>query len=216
MSINNTTITSAVALLDRSVVVSSATGFASGKKIIIDAEVMEVQQGYSSGTTIPVLRGRNGTATATHPANALISVGDALTDFNVTAVPGFGEAAVLPGAMPLNPIVSYTASGAIALPTSVGVSIVQLIGTSALAMTIVNPTDDLNGAIMIIIGSGKSASTIDFPDATGLSNAGSSYDTITFQNGGQCSLMMMAMNGAWVLLGVPITGTTTALSVAIA
>lgn len=218
MSLNTTTLSNAVVVTDRSIVVASASGFAANQKVVVDGEEMRITQSYVSGTTIPVLRGQNGTVTAAHPKSALVKSGDALTDFALTPVQGFGEAVDMPGATNWAPVVSYSASGAIALPTTTGISVAILLGTSTLAMTIANPTADIDGAIMIIVGSGKSASTIDFPDATGLSGAtgASGYDTITFQNGGQCSLMLVACNSVWVLLGVPITGTTTALSVAIA
>ena len=60
MAFATTTLSSAVGTSDISIVVASATSFAAGRLLIVDQELMQVTQAYSSGTTIPVLRGRDG------------------------------------------------------------------------------------------------------------------------------------------------------------
>lgn len=212
MAFTTTTLSSAVLATDRTIAVTSATSFVAGQLLRIDGEFMQIAQNYVSGTSIPVLRGRDGTVTAAHVNAANVTTGLGSDWSNPpSAVPDSVTDPILP-LIGAGNIYSYGASGAIAPIPGIHV----LIGTGTLAMTLANPTKDQDGQILIIIGNGKSASTIDYPDATGLSNAGSSYDTISFQNAGFCAIMHMAMNGAWVLLGAPITGTSTALSIAIA
>ncbi len=66
MALTATTLSSAVALTDKSIVVASATGFAAGAYVKVDGEFMQVDKSYTSGsTTVPVLRGRDGSAQAT-------------------------------------------------------------------------------------------------------------------------------------------------------
>jgi hypothetical protein len=70
VSLTTTTLSSAVAVTDNSIVVGSATGFSANNYILVDQEVMRVVQTYVSGTTIGVLRGQNGSATAAHVSSA--------------------------------------------------------------------------------------------------------------------------------------------------
>ena len=210
MALATTTLASALGVNDNSIVVASATSIAAGRIIIIDGEQMTVAATYTSGTTIGVIRGTGGTRTEAHASGANVVHGLA-ADF---AAPG-------PGGMPVNwpnlrtrTLTSYSASGAIALPVPGTDAVAVLNGTSALAMTVAAPTKELDGCILYIMGNGKSASTVTF--ASGIGNAGSSYDVITFQNAGDVGLSVMAVNGFWNLLNGPITGTSTALSVAVA
>lgn len=213
MAQTTTTAAAAIGINDQIISVTSATGFAARDLIQCEQEFMVVGDAYVSGTLIPVRRmGVNAGITAAHPSGVNLTVG-LPSDF---ASPAPAVVPAYPLAGRNRSIVSYAASGAIALPTAGTDQIAVLIGTSALAMTIINPTADMDGCILTIVSNGKNASTIDFPDATGLSGAGSSYDTITFQTGGFCALQLLALNSTWVLIGPPITGTTTALSIAIA
>ena len=211
MALATTTLSSACAVGDTSIVVASATSFAAGRLVVIDGEVMQVTSAYSSGTTIPVTRGLNGTVTAAHVSSANVTHGLA-SDFPVAA-PGSDDSVLL-AARPGRDRRSYSASGAIALPAAGRDMVAIIIGTSALAMTVAAPTKDMDGSILYIVGNGKSASTVTFSGGVGA--AGTSYDVATFQNAGQVGVSVMAANGAWVLLNGPITGTTTGLSFGIA
>lgn len=81
MAYTATTVSAAVAVNDTSIVVASATNFAAGNRLLIDQEEMQVAKNYTTGTTIPVLRGRNGTATAAHASGAGIVNGIGAADF---------------------------------------------------------------------------------------------------------------------------------------
>ncbi|PYQ83519.1 MAG: hypothetical protein DMG02_33580, partial [Acidobacteria bacterium] len=75
MALATTTLSSACAQGDVSIVVASATSVAAGRLIVIDQEEMQVAQSYSSGTTVPVLRGRDGSAQVAHKATANVTHG---------------------------------------------------------------------------------------------------------------------------------------------
>jgi len=209
MALTATTLSSAVAQGDINIVVASATGFAAGNLVLVDQEVMRVRQDYVSGTTIPVLRGQDGSAQVAHKASA-----PAVTFLASDQAGPSAQTAVQFPAVRARRVLNYAAAGAITLPNP-GEDMVAIIdGTSTLAMTLANPTKDMDGCILTIVGNGKSASTVTY--TAGFGNAGSAYDVITFQNAGQVSISALAANGIWVLLNTPITGTTTAVSVAVA
>jgi hypothetical protein len=212
MALTTTTLSSAVAVDDNEIVVASATGFSAGSQIRIDDEWMQIVQSYSSGTTIGVLRGRNGSAVVAHVASANVTVGTA-SDFDSAPQNGAYGSSIVPPARARR-VVSYSATGAIALPNAGEDVVAVLNGTSTLAMTVAAPAKDADGSILYIMGNGKSASTVTF--AGGIGAGSSSYDVATLQNAGQVGISVMAVNGAWVLLNGPITGTSTALSFAIA
>lgn len=210
MALTTTTLSSACAASDQSIVVASATGFAAGYLVLIDGEMLKVRKDYVSGTTIPVLRGQDGTKRVAHVSSANVTVGTA-ADFATPVEQGFVDYAVVGRG---RQVFSYSASGAITLPNPGSDAVAILNGTGTLAMTLANPTKDMDGSVLTIVGNGKSASTVTY--TAGFGNAGSSYDVITFQNAGQVSISCIAANGIWVLLNTPITGTSTAVSVAIA
>lgn len=211
MAFTTTTLSANVAVNDTTIVVASANGFAAGSQVLIDGEVLKVVQTYVSGTTIPVLRGLNGTVTSAHQLTANVTVGlgsdfaDA-TPFTTVTYP----------TVRARTITSYTTAGAITLPTAGSDAVAIINGTATIAMTVAQPTKDMDGDLLIIVGNGKSASTVTFPSATGIGNAGGSYDVLTFQNAGQVCVSFIAANGVWCLFSGVLTGTSTALSAGIA
>jgi len=81
MALATTTLSVAVALTDTSIVVASATSVAAGRLVLVDQEMMKVMQSYVSGTTVPVQRGIDGSATVAHKITANVTHG-AATDFD--------------------------------------------------------------------------------------------------------------------------------------
>jgi len=214
MALIATTISAAIVVTDNSIVLASAASVAPGRILRIDEEWFQVAQGYVSGTTIPVLRGRDGSACVAHNVTTPVVHGNA-ADFSVPPA-GAPNAVTLPAGRPRR-VKAYIASGAIQLPLA-GEDMVALIGgTSALTMTVAAPPLDLDGALLWIFSSAKNASTIQFAGTVGIGNAAGSYDIITLQNAGNVGLCVMAVNGFWNVASAPaITGTTTAIGVAIA
>lgn len=191
MAKTSTTLSSAVTVNDTSIVVASATGFAAGSIVVVDQEVMKVRQHYSSGTTIPVLRGRDGTAGAAHPATAMVTVMLA-SDLPTPLSP---QAIVQYHTQKPNVRTSYSTAGAITLPAPGTDATAVLNGTSVLAMTVAAPTADMNGCRLTIVGNGKAAHTVTV--AGGLGGNTTNSDVITFNASQQGSVDLVAAGVAW-------------------
>ena len=191
MAKTTTTLSSAVTVNDTSIVVASATGFTAGNVVVIDQEVMKVTQPYTSGTTIGVLRGRDGTATAAHKSGAMVTTMLA-SDLPTPLSP---QTVVQYHTQKPNVRTSYSASGAITLPNPGSDATAVLNGTGALAMTVAAPTADMDGCRLTIVGNGKAAHTVTV--ATGLGAVGATADVLTFAAGQQMAIDLIAAGVAW-------------------
>ena len=213
MALATTTLSSACAAGDYEIVVASATSFAAGRLVRIDDEWMQVRQDYSSGTTIPVLRGRNGSVVVAHVITANVTHGLA-SDFS-DSPSGAGEAITVPSQLATRKI-SITATGSLSLPKSGEDLRVILNGTSVIALTVPVPTKDLDGCLLYIAGNGVAAHTVTFTG--GLSGAGASYDVITVNASAPvCLGPFMAVNGKWqAAVAVPMAGTVTNITATVA
>jgi len=196
MAITLTTLNGAVVVDQNTIAVASATGFAAGSIVQIDQEVLQVQKGYVSGTTIPVLRGLDGTATQAHATAAQVKVGLA-SDF---LGPAPQEVTGMPIGSPARTRISYSAAGAITLPLPGNDAVAVLNGTVALAMTLANPTTDMDGCRLVIIGNGKAAHTVTY--AAGLGNVGGTADVITFAAAQAQGIEVVACGGFWCGIGM--------------
>lgn len=209
MATTTTTLSSAVAVDATTIKVASATGFAKGKAIYLNGELLEQSADQASGSTIiPVLRGQNGTVNAAHPTSSQVVVGSAYDDF-----PNAGDASASPSPSPVQPNMphyAYSATGALSPVAGVHV----LNGTGALAMTLANPTDLQDGDIMYIVGNGKAAHTVTY--AAGFGDASTNYTVGTYPTGGQACLPLIACGAIWVPLASPFAGTVTAIDISIA
>lgn len=205
MALATTTLSSAVSITDNSIVLASATSIAVGRLILIDQEIMQVAQSWVSGTTVPVLRGREGSTTAAHKTTANVTHG-AATDFS-NASPTT-EIVYQPQRATL--IQSITATSTLTLPA--GGTDLRLIlnGTSVIALTVPVPTKDMDMCKLTIVGNGVAAHTVTFTG--GLSGAGSSYDVFTTNSSAPVCIEAYACNGVWVTPTTPAwTGTVTNL-----
>lgn len=211
MALVRTTLNGAVTANQDTIRVTSATGFAKGNYIKVDDEFM-FQTASANGTTVPVMRGVNGTASVAHvtTAGCVTGTGDEFTgDAVATAV-------TYPLAGRQVRTESYTASGAIALPSPGTELIAVLNGTSVLTMTIAAPTVDMDGTILYVASNGAAAHTVQFTG--GLSGAGGSYDILTV-NATAPVLMgpFMAINQLWqAAVAVPMAGTVTNITSSLA
>jgi hypothetical protein len=203
MALATTTLSSAVAVDDTSVVVASATSFDAGRLVLVDQEVMQVAQNYTSGTTVDVLRGINGTATKAHVITSNVSHGDA-TDFSTPAA----QEIIGYQASRATVISSITATGTLTLPKAGTDARVILNGTSVIALTVPVPTKDMDGTLLTIVGNGAAAHTLTFTG--GLSGAGTSYDVITTNSTAPIAFTAIACNGLWnSFVATPMAGTVT-------
>lgn len=214
MSFTATTLSAALAATDKSMTVTSATGFAAGQLCKIDQEFVRISKAYTSGTTVALDgRGLNGTVVAAHVSGANVVTTATITDW----ANGTPQAAVpYPITTPGRTATSYSASGAISLPTPGNDAIAILNGTSALAMTVAVPTKDMDGSLLWIASNGAANSTVTFTG--GLSGAGTSYDVITINSSAPVTLgPFMAVNGLWQgAVAVPMAGTVTNITATVA
>jgi hypothetical protein len=207
MALTQTTLAAAMAIDDSKILVASATSIAAGSKVRIDGEMLQVTKGYVSGsTTVPVLRGQEGSVASAHPVSAKVLHG-ASSDLG-WGVQAPGVTVQYPPAGKAVTVDSYSASGAITLPDPGSDKIAYLNGTSILAMTIADPGKALDGSRLSIRANGAAAHTLTF--ASGLSGAGGSYDVVTINATAPVSLDFVAVNGLWQeLVQTPMAGTVT-------
>lgn len=210
MALVETTLGAACAATDASITVASATSVAAGVIIRCDDELMQVAKSYVlASTTVPVLRGRQGTVPTAHPSGAAVEHG-------VASDAEWGSAAAqISTQFPFVKAVrqlSYSASGAITLPSpgSDGIAVLNASGSTALAMTLAVPTKAMDGCkLKILSRNGTGAHTIEV--ASGVNGAGGSYDIFTFP-AGPVMIELTAFDSLWYTSTHPAwTGTVTLL-----
>ena len=200
MALATTTLSAAVSITDNVIVVASATSLAAGRIIKIDGEYLKINQAYTSGVTVGVIRGQEGSVTAAHQSGA--NVMTALASDLAAAPASVNESVLNAGQMSVT-TTSYSAAGAIAFGLSQW-TVAIINGTAALAMTITNPTKDQDGCYLHIVANGKAAHTVTY--TAGLGNGGASFDVGTFSATLAMSSLLVACNGFWVSVG-PTTAT---------
>lgn len=208
MAVTSTTLNGAITVNDVSIRVASVTGFGVGYYIRMDNEwLLQTAAADATALTVPVKRGQLGTAATAHVTGINVVVtSDANAD--VTQTPQIAEPIPTVNQVTL-PRYSYAAAGAIS-PTR-GLHVI--IGTSALAMTLAVPSKAASGDVIYVVSNGKAAHTLTL--ATAIGDAGAGYTTLTFPAGGQVAAGFVAVNGIWVLLGSPLSGTATNVTLAI-
>lgn len=204
MALATTTLSSACAQTDTNIIVASATSVAAGRLIFIDQEEMQVAKNYVSGTTVPVLRGLEGTVQTAHAKTANVTHG-AATDFSNPTPPAVTTPAIIRPTV----IQSITTTpSTLVLPPSGCDMRVILNGTAAITLTIPVPTKDMDGCKLEIVSNGAAAHVPTFTGGVG--GAGSSYDAFTFNSTGTLAIEAIACNGLWCMkAATPIAGTVT-------
>lgn len=212
MALATTTLSSAVTVNDNSIVVASATSVAAGRFVIIDQELMKVGASYVSGTTVPVLRGQDGTAVAAHVVTANVTHGLA-SDF---PNPGAGTVAVYQAAGRSRLITSITATTATLTLAPAGTDhLVILNGTNAITLTIPVPTKEMDGNMLWVVSNGVAAHVPTFTG--GLGGVGAGYTALTVAAGANLCILCIACDGAWNIPSGPAwTGTVTKVTAGIA
>ena len=201
MALANTTLGAACALTDKQLTVASATSLAAGLFGTVDGEWVQITKGYTVGsTTVPVLRAQEGTAQIAHPTGAQISWYLLPSDF-----PAESPGTVIPSPLAgrAREVYSVTASAAWTPKAGNQDELVILNGTSVIALTIVNPTQDQTGKRVTFVGNGKAAHTITYT-TTGFGNIGATADVLTFHATMAQGCEMMAVGGFWIQLGTVV------------
>lgn len=216
MALFETTLSSACGAGDKSIVVASASSMAAGIILRIDGEFMTVTQDYTSGTTLNVLRGRQGTAQVAHVSGARVTGGTG-ADWGD---PGVGVPVNLPPAGWAKDFrtITTTTTWVTADLQAPGVDrIVQLSSSSAITFTVPVPTKAMDGCRLTIIGHGTGAAHI-LVFTGGLNGAGANYDTLTGNaTPNPFMLDVIAADEKWYVATAPaFTGTVTSLVAGIA
>jgi hypothetical protein len=203
MALATTTLASAVAVNDNAIVVASATSMVAGRLVRVDGEVMEVAKHDVSGVTIPVSRGRDGTATQAHVITANVTHGSA-ADFAVPSPQTTTTYPIVRGRI----TVSVTATSTLdAIPAGVD-AVVMINGTAAVTLTIPAPTKDKDGDLLFLVSNGVAAHVPTFTG--GLGGVGAGYTALTVATGAPLCILCVACNGAWRTISAPAwTGTVT-------
>lgn len=209
MALTTTTNSVAIAATDLSITVASATGFAAGSTVLVNGEWMQVTKAYTTGLVIPVLRALNGSSRLAHAVTSNVTVGLG-SDF----AQGAPQGTLAYPKIRVRQMLSYNAAGAITLPTPGNDMQAIINGTVARAMTLANPTKDMDGDFLWIYSNGKAAHTVTY--TAGLGNAGAGYTVATFTTGAQQALSLVALNGVWQQQQSHFSGTLTAILIALA
>ena len=214
MALTTTTLAAAVALNDKSVLLTSVTGLAPGMQIKVGVEKMEVTKDWVPGTaaTVPVnvLRGRGGSTQYAHviTENATFGLPSDFSD------PAPGAFATEFSAIRPTVFTSITATtSTLTLPPPGCDMRVILNGTSAITLTIPVPTQDLDGCLLYLLSNGVAQHVYTFTG--GLGGVGTGYTTVTPASGARGSIVVCAVNGAWNALSGPgWSGTVTKVTCA--
>lgn len=201
MAITGTTLSAAITANDLVIPVTSATGFATStiapQYVRIDNEFMLIAPSYVSGTNIPVYRrGDQGTVCAAHNALSPVSTG-LLSD--ITQLQS-GAVSPIPRPSALWGQVTYSVSGAIAIPDKDTTVILDKAGVAA--MTLAAPGKDQDGMKLYIVGVTAQANTVTCPSAIlvdGLTGGPHTVWTATTGFKGQ-GLLLMASQGTWLVI----------------
>ncbi len=203
MAYLKTTLSSACALTDTSIVVASASNVAVGNRVVVDQEEMIVSQAYASGTTVPVLRGQNGTATAAHASGAGVVQGNGLLDFAQT---GAQQNVVSPVRdISLETSQDVTATGATgasaAVVTANAPALVSITGASGSGFGVAIPSGAAMPGAWYMFKNATTGSPIVYaPGATLDGITGVTGITIT-TTGNKSLGLMCTEAGAWISFG---------------
>jgi len=189
MAITNTTLSSAVTATGDTIVVAAATGAVAGMPVRIGSEFAVVNA--ISGTNILLKwRGSRGTIAEAHTAAAPVSFYASPADFDVPG-PRRHDAQTLD-------VVTYNATGAIALPTVDTVAYITL--GSAAALTLASPGKDCDGVFLHIISGTAYAHTVTY--TAGFQNDTTTSDVATFAAKDGANLLLRAFGGKWVCVNI--------------
>src|SRR5580765_3565338 len=191
MALAKTTLASPLGVNDVAMVVASTASLVGGRLAEIDQETVQVVQGYTgASTTVPILRGREGSATAAHRTGANVTHGTA-GDFAAPAPQTVGTYSVQRPRV----AISVSATSTLAIPAGANDVDAILNGAGPITLTIPPPTLDQDTARLTIFGNGAGAHVLTFTG--GLGGTGAGYTTVTNNASGPTALQAVAANGLW-------------------
>ena len=194
MALTATTLSAALGSGDLTATVASTAGFPKGSLMQIDSEFLVVTATTAAGSgVLAVRRGDQGTYGAAHASGARVLIGLA-SDF---PAPAPGQAIVQPYAPP---VVSqtYTAAGALSIPTTKTNTFIELLTGAASAFTLADPTSAQEGQEVTIMAADGEAYTV--TNTTGFNNGSTASDVATFGGTLGNNFRIKAINKIWNVL----------------
>lgn len=217
MAVTLTTLTGALGANDSAAYFAALTNLVAGDLGTIDHEVVRiVSVPAAASNPVPLLRGQEGTAQVAHPSGAQAKFGKGPTAASVGDWQPSPAAATSLAAFPSTPareVISYSASGAIALPRPGCDMVAVLNGTTILNMTVASPNMLADGSRLTIVSNGKAAHVVTV--ATGAGGVGGTADGFTFKADQTQGIEFMGVGTAWVALS-GVAGAATLAGVGIA
>lgn len=201
MALTFTTLSAAVSVTDTSIVVASATSVAAGNILRVDGETMVVAKNYASGTTVPVLRGQDGTVTAAHISGAAVMNGIAAADFDPIAPGAFVMQPLIAGGVSPYQVTATGATGATAAAIGPAPGIILATGASGAGIGLLK-THAVPGAFYIVKNMMTGALNLYAVGATINGTTGTTAVAIT-ATGNLGGLVVCVNAGAWVVTPVP-------------
>lgn len=206
MALALTTLAAACSATDKQITVASATSLVAGLILTVSSgeETMQITKAYVVGsTTVPVLRAQDGSAQVAHVSGAQIAVYLLGSD---QLVPGPQLSVTSPLAGRGRYGSSITTSGAFTPRADNQDELVEINGTSVVAITLTNPLRSQTGKVVIFAANGIAAHTITYT-TVGFGNVGTTADVVTFGTTQAQTFMMIAVGGFWNVLGALSTAT---------
>lgn len=210
MALIRTTLAARVQASDLLIPVTSVVGFpivgqilsGSGQPVYIDNEGMFLVQVLAGNLLQVRNRGSDGKQAIIHDIGAPVVTSNVASDFPLLPA---GASIIHPWEFP--DVISYGQSGAINIP--VQDTKVFLAGTVVQAMTLGAPSLVNNGVELFITNQGALAHTITSPGVSGSTGlfdngaAGTPFTVLTFAATPGSSIVLMAQNGLWNVVGTP-------------
>ena len=205
MTLQNTTLSSACAANDNTILLAATTNLGPGMYLECEGEWMQTTKGFVAGTAatvpVPVQRALEGTAAIAHPTSAVVTIYVLPSDIPNPA----------PGTCVQRPpervfISSLSASGAFTPQAGNQPEELRLNGTTIIAVTLTSPLQSQNGKTVTVKGNGIAAHTVTYT-TTGFGNVGATADVITFSGTQIQSFVFEASGGFWLLKGPLATAT---------
>ncbi len=202
MALTRTSLSAACTASDkRLAITSTSTGFpgvgilGTRQLLQVDGEYMLIDQVVSSGVVDVAMRGYNGTTATAHAILAGVTTSSSALDF-------FG---VPVGAVDSRPpyvddIVTYGASGAIAIPTKN--TTIEISKATVAAMTIVAPAADQDGLRLTITSVTGTAHTVTGVALLADGVTGSPHSTATYAAAVGASMTLEACNSLWNVIAL--------------
>jgi hypothetical protein len=209
MALAETTLAAACGANDRTITLASATSVVAGRRFQIDGEIMQATKDYTSGVTVGVIRGQDGTAQVAHISGVRVTHGDGSDWPN----PGVGNAVNIPAAGLTVERRSYSGTVTIDLPKAGTYLEITLVGAAG-AFTVPVPTKDMDGCRISFSNDTAAAHTVTFTG--GLGGVGATADVCTFKSDQKQAFEVIARNETWAQLGGLVGGAATVAGVGLA